>query len=227
MLNMDENQERGIPTPKENNPLKFIFEKNGVKRPLYVFSLFQTFLQVIGVVSVAVAVIPWIAIPLVPLGIIFFVLRRYFLATSRDVKRLESTSDSTEQNAFPQSKHLTFFSPYSLCLFRVTNPEAWFLFLTTSRWFAVRLDAICALFVIVVAFGSLILAKTLDAGRVGLALSYALTLMGMFQWCVRQSAEVENMVTFILTFLAFSTLLAIKWHKGNFFCKILKLIFTS
>lgn len=68
------------------------------------------------------------------------------------------------------------------------------MFLTTSRWFAVRLDAICAIFVIVVAFGSLILAKTLDAGQVGLALSYSLTLMGMFQWSVRQSAEVENMM---------------------------------
>ncbi len=32
------------------------------------------------------------------------------------------------------------------------------------------------------------------AGDVGLALSYAVTLMGMFQWGVRQSAEVENMV---------------------------------
>lgn len=55
----------------------------------------------------------------------------------------------------------------------------------------------------------------LDAGQVGLALSYALTLMGMFQWCVRQSAEVENMVMFIATFLTFSSLLAIKWHKSN------------
>lgn len=56
-------------------------------------SLFQTFLQVIGVVGVAVAVIPWMAIPLVLLGILFFVLRSYFLETSRDVKRLESTSE--------------------------------------------------------------------------------------------------------------------------------------
>lgn len=39
--------------------------------------------------------------------------------------------------------------------------------------------------------------SAVDAGQVGLALSYALTLMGMFQWCVRQSAEVENMVMFI------------------------------
>lgn len=34
----------------------------------------------------------------------------------------------------------------------------------------------------------------LEAGAVGLALSYAVTLTGMFQWGVRQSAEIENMV---------------------------------
>jgi hypothetical protein len=55
--------------------------------------LFQTLLLVISVVAIAAAVIPWIAIPLVPLAIIFLVLRRYFLETSRDVKRLESTSE--------------------------------------------------------------------------------------------------------------------------------------
>ena len=60
---------------------------------MYLFSLFQTFLLVIGVVGVMVAAIPWIAIPVIPLGIIFFVLRWYFLRTSRDVKRLECTSE--------------------------------------------------------------------------------------------------------------------------------------
>lgn len=35
----------------------------------------------------------------------------------------------------------------------------------------------------------------LDPGSVGLALSYAMTLTGMFQWGVRQSAEIENMVS--------------------------------
>lgn len=75
-------------------PIKFYFlVECWINRPLYLYFLFQTFLQVIGVVGVEVAVIPWIAIPLVPLGIVFFVLRRYFLETSRDVKRLESTSE--------------------------------------------------------------------------------------------------------------------------------------
>lgn len=41
----------------------------------------------------------------------------------------------------------------SMCLLT----EAWFLFLTTSRWFAVRLDGICSVFVTITAFGCLYL----------------------------------------------------------------------
>uniref|UniRef100_A0A3P8U4M7 ATP-binding cassette, sub-family C (CFTR/MRP), member 4 n=1 Tax=Amphiprion percula TaxID=161767 RepID=A0A3P8U4M7_AMPPE len=76
------------------------------------------------------------------------------------------------------------------------HSEAWFLFLTTSRWFAVHLDFICAVFVTITTFGCVLLRDQLDAGSVGLALSYAVTLTGMFQWGVRQSAEVENMVRY-------------------------------
>ncbi len=108
----------------------------------------------------------------------------------------------------------------NLCLLT----EAWFLFLTTSRWFAVRLDGICSVFVTITAFGCLYFRDGmycidfgrkmwqvvdirdsdsvvffpkipgLEPGAVGLALSYAMTLTGMFQWGVRQSAEIENMV---------------------------------
>ena len=38
----------------------------------------------------------------------------------------------------------------------------------------------------------------MDAGIVGLCLSYAVLLTGQFQWCVRQSAEVENQVSLFL-----------------------------
>uniref|UniRef100_A0A8D0H493 Multidrug resistance-associated protein 4 n=1 Tax=Sphenodon punctatus TaxID=8508 RepID=A0A8D0H493_SPHPU len=171
--------------------------------PLTFLDYMQTLLQIFGVVAVAVAVIPWILIPLVPLFILFIFLRRYFLDTSRDIKRLESTTRS------PVFSHLSssLQGLWTIRAFKAEqrfqelfdahqdlHSEAWFLFLTTSRWFAVRLDAICAVFVIVVAFGSLLLAKTLDAGQVGLALSYAITLMGTFQWGVRQSAEIENLM---------------------------------
>ena len=36
----------------------------------------------------------------------------------------------------------------------------------------------------------------MDGGMVGLSLTYAMTLMMMFQWMVRQSSEVESLVSY-------------------------------
>uniref|UniRef100_A0A3P9HUZ4 Multidrug resistance-associated protein 4 n=1 Tax=Oryzias latipes TaxID=8090 RepID=A0A3P9HUZ4_ORYLA len=164
----------------------------------------QVFLQVIGVIAVAAIIIPWILIPIVPLLGVFLFLRHYFLQTSRNIKRLESTTRS------PVFSHLssTLQGLSTIRAFRVQerfqqmfdeyqdlHSEAWFLFLTTSRWFAVRLDVICSVFVTITAFGCLYLKEGLEPGAVGLALTYAVTLTGMFQWGVRQSAEIENMMT--------------------------------
>ncbi|XP_051799250.1 ATP-binding cassette sub-family C member 4-like isoform X1 [Acanthochromis polyacanthus] len=175
----------------------------------------QLFLQVLGVIAVAASVIPWILIAVVPLLIVFVFLRRYFLQTSRNIKRLESTTRS------PVFSHLSS-SLQGLWTIRAfgaeerfqkafdahqdLHSEAWFLFLTTSRWFAVRLDFICAVFVTVTTFGCVLLREQLDAGSVGLALSYAVTLTGMFQWGVRQSAEVENMMTSVERVVEYSEL---------------------
>ncbi|KAM7238073.1 hypothetical protein CapIbe_011031 [Capra ibex] len=171
--------------------------------PVIFQDFIQTFLLVVGVVGVMVAVIPWTAIPVIPLGIIFFVLRWYFLRTSRDVKRLECTTRSLLFSCLASSLQ----GLWTIRAYRARqsfqevfnahqdlHSEAWFLLLMTSRWLAVYLDVICAIFVSVVAFGALILVETLDLGQVGLVLSLTLTLTGMFQWCVRQSAEVENMM---------------------------------
>ncbi|XP_031416224.1 ATP-binding cassette sub-family C member 4-like isoform X2 [Clupea harengus] len=164
----------------------------------------QVFLQIVGVIIVAGVIIPWILIPIIPLLAVFLYLRRYFLRTSRDIKRLESTTRS------PVFSHLSssLQGLWTIRAFKAQerfqqmfdahqdlHSESWFLFLTTSRWFAVRLDGLCSIFVTITAFGCLFLRHDLEAGGVGLALSYAITLVGMFQWGVRQSAEVENMMT--------------------------------
>lgn len=164
----------------------------------------QLVLQVLSSIFVSVSVNPWILIPVVPLVLFFLYVRRYFLQTSRDVKRLESTTRS------PVFSHLSssLQGLWTIRAFKAEerfqtafddhqnlHSEAWFLFLTTSRWFAIRLDGICSVFTTCTVFGLLLLRDQMDAGFVGLALTYAITLMGMFQWCVRQSAELENLMT--------------------------------
>uniref|UniRef100_A0AAA9TFS8 Multidrug resistance-associated protein 4 n=1 Tax=Bos taurus TaxID=9913 RepID=A0AAA9TFS8_BOVIN len=165
---------------------------------------FQTFLQVIGVVVVVVVVIPWIAIPVIPLGVIFFFLRRYFLETSRDVKRLECSTQS------PVFSHLAS-SLQGLWTIRAykaeqrfqelfdshqdLHSEAWFLLLTITRWFSLHLDIIYLIFICLVDLGPCFFHKvTLNVGQLGLILSYALNVMVVFPWCIRLSVEVENMM---------------------------------
>ncbi|XP_069457984.1 ATP-binding cassette sub-family C member 4-like isoform X2 [Ovis canadensis] len=171
--------------------------------PLTFQDLIQTFLLVIGVVIVMVAMIPWTAIPLALLGIIFFLLQLYFLNTSGNVKGLECAKQS------PVFSHLAsslqglrtiraykaeqkFQKLFEKC--QDLHSESWFMLLTMSQCFAMCLDVVCAVLVIVVAFGALILQESWTPGQIGLVLSLTLTLMRMFQWCVRQSTEVENMM---------------------------------
>ncbi|XP_037120770.1 multidrug resistance-associated protein 4-like isoform X2 [Syngnathus acus] len=172
--------------------------------PLTFVDFYQLFLQNLGVLAVAASIIPLLLVSLAPLLFTFLYLRRYYLSTSRDIKRLESTTRS------PVFSHLSS-SLQGLCSIRALggeerltkafdshqdrHSEAWFLFLMTSRWFALRLDSICSVFITIATFGCILLRDGLEAGEVGLVLTYAVTLVGNFQWTVRQSAELENMMT--------------------------------
>lgn len=75
----------------------------------------QVFLQIIGVIAVASSVIPWILIPVIPLLIAFLFLRRYFLRTSRDVKRMESTSKCLQFSPFLLSSVMFLQSSFVVC----------------------------------------------------------------------------------------------------------------
>ncbi|KAF5396830.1 hypothetical protein PHET_10038, partial [Paragonimus heterotremus] len=66
--------------------------------------------------------------------------------------------------------------------------------IAAARWLSIRLDLLCWIFITAVVAICLLLGtfSTIAGASVGLMITYATGLVGLFQWCVRQSAEVEN-----------------------------------
>ncbi|XP_019631605.1 PREDICTED: multidrug resistance-associated protein 4-like [Branchiostoma belcheri] len=172
--------------------------------PQAFFDYLQLILVVTSALLVSAVVNPWVLIPTVPITAAFFLTRHYYLQTSRDVKRLEATARS------PVFSHVSttlsglatlrvmkmqdsFLKQFHECLDH--HSSGWFLFISCARWFQIRLDWLCAAFVATVAFGAVLASDSVSGGLVGLSLTQAIMLMGVFQWVVKQSAEVENQMT--------------------------------
>ncbi|PIO74854.1 ABC transporter, ATP-binding protein [Teladorsagia circumcincta] len=158
-------------------------------------------LNFFGIIFVILILNPIVFVPTLPLLILFFLLRVVYLASSRDVKRLEATTRS------PLYSHISAFMNglYTVRAYgrqkevlqeyhraQNVNTAAFGLTLSTSRWFAVCIDWLVALFVSVVAFFSVLTPASMTSGEVALMLVYAVQLTGFFSWIMRQSAELQN-----------------------------------
>jgi ABC-type multidrug transport system fused ATPase/permease subunit len=86
--------------------------------------------------------------------------------------------------------------------------SGYYMFLTVSRWLGFRLDFLTFVLMLVVSFSSVPLRDTLDPSLVGLSLVYTLRMTGSFQWCVRQSAEVESLMTSVERALEYTHLVS-------------------
>jgi ATP-binding cassette subfamily C (CFTR/MRP) protein 4 len=156
-----------------------------------------------GILVASIIANPYLAIPVVVLCVVFAAFRWYYLKSARDIKRVEALSRS------PLYSHISM-TLQGLCTIRAYKMEdiamtqfhhyqnihtqAWYLYIASSRWFGYRIDLISSTFISCVCFISIPLAGSINPGLIGLALSYALTLNGMFQYCIRQSAEVESLM---------------------------------
>lgn len=174
--------------------------------PLTFFDFMYIAGLILSILILTVVINFMVAIIILPLIAVFLWLRQYYLKTSRDIKRLEGSTrspvfsllSSTLQGlstvrAFKVQKKFEekFHERQNL------HSSAWYLFLCGGRWLGVRLDILSAVFITTVAFMCLFTASFIDVdpGQVGLSLTYSITLLGMFQWGVRQSTEVENLMT--------------------------------
>lgn len=174
---------------------------------------------VIGAIATTLSVLPFTLVAFPPLIWYFLSVRKTFVTSTRELKRLEGLARSPIFAMLGESLGgiATIRSNQSLKYFQKKFEEAhdghtraFFAFIAASRWVGFRMDAIMFLFLTLVAYLSVLFQEQgwfdIDPAILGLALSMLLQLAGLFQWCIRQSAEVVNQMVSVERVLSFGEL---------------------
>ncbi|XP_077324820.1 ATP-binding cassette sub-family C member 9 isoform X1 [Lithobates pipiens] len=152
-------------------------------------------LSAIGVISYANS---YFLIALIPLGIAFHLIQKYFRVTSKELQELDDNTQLPLLCHFSETaeglttirafRHESRFKQRMLEL-TDTNNLAYLFLSAANRWLEVRTDYLGACIVLTAAITSI--TSGMNAGVVGLGLTYALTVTNYLNWVVRNLADLE------------------------------------
>uniref|UniRef100_A0A673H1H8 ABC-type glutathione-S-conjugate transporter n=1 Tax=Sinocyclocheilus rhinocerous TaxID=307959 RepID=A0A673H1H8_9TELE len=168
---------------------------DGLKMMLgYMFKL----LEVCIIVLMAT---PFAGVIILPLTLLYAFIQSFYVATSCQLRRLESVSRSPIYTHFNETVQgagvIRAFGEQSrfilLANSRVDhNQTSYFPRFVATRWLAVNLEFLGNLLVLAAAILSVMGRATLSPGIVGLAVSHSLQVTGILSWIVRAWTDVEN-----------------------------------
>lgn len=166
-------------------------------------------------------VISWSTPPFIlfilPLLFLYVYYQRYYLRTSRELKRLDSVSRSpifahfqetlggvSTIRAYNQQSRFNFVNEARVD----QNMEAYFPSVSANRWLAVRLEFIGSIIILAAASFSVLQLKAnlMTPGLIGLSMSYALSITQSLNWIVRMTVEVETNIVSVERILEYSRL---------------------
>ncbi|KAK2824276.1 hypothetical protein Q5P01_021451 [Channa striata] len=164
-------------------------------------SLLMCLLGVLGTLFVICLATPFFTIIIIPLAFIYYFVQRFYVATSRQLRRLDSVSRSPIYSHFGETVS-------GLSVIRAYGHQDRFLnhnertidenlksvypWIVSNRWLAIRLEFLGNLVVFFSALFAVISRNSLDSGLVGLSISYALNVTQTLNWLVRMTSELET-----------------------------------
>ncbi|VFV31197.1 multidrug resistance-associated [Lynx pardinus] len=158
-------------------------------------------LDVIGTVLVIVGALPLFILGVIPLVFLYFTIQRYYVASSRQIRRLAGASRSPiishfsetlsgvstirafghEQRFIQQNKEVV--NENLVCFYNNV---------ISNRWLSVRLEFLGNLMVFFAALLAVLAGSSIDSALVGLSISYALNITQSLNFWVRKACEIET-----------------------------------
>uniref|UniRef100_A0A8C9U3C7 Multidrug resistance-associated protein 1 n=1 Tax=Scleropages formosus TaxID=113540 RepID=A0A8C9U3C7_SCLFO len=192
-------------TPTGNLVNRFAKEMDTIDTiiPSIIKMFMGSMFNVVSTCAIILVATPLIAVVIPPLGLLYFFVQRFYVATSRQLKRLESVSRSPMLSHFTETllgtsvirafgEQERFISECNRHIDH--NQKAYFPSIVANRWLAVRLEFVGSCIVMFAALFAVVSRDSLSPGIVGLSISYALQVTASLNWLVRMTSEVETNV---------------------------------
>ncbi|XP_032595393.1 multidrug resistance-associated protein 1 isoform X9 [Drosophila grimshawi] len=168
--------------------------------PLNIRMCLSTAFQVLATIVVISISTPIFLAVIVPIAFIYYFAQRFYVATSRQLMRLESVSRSPIYSHFGETvTGVSTIRAYTVQDRFIDesdgkvdkNQVCKYPSLIANRWLAVRLEMVGNLIIL---FASLfaVLGGQTNPGLVGLSVSYALQVTQTLNWLVRMSSDIET-----------------------------------
>ncbi|XP_076174831.1 multidrug-Resistance like Protein 1 isoform X2 [Ptiloglossa arizonensis] len=144
---------------------------------------------------------PIFIIVIIPIALLHYFIQRLYVASSRQLKRLESVSRSPIYSHFSESvsgaQMIRAFGVQERFIHESEskvdfNQVCYYPSIIANRWLAVRLEMVGNLIIFFAAFFSVLNRDTMASGVVGLSVSYALQITQTLNWLVRMTSDVET-----------------------------------
>ncbi|XP_025902601.1 canalicular multispecific organic anion transporter 2 isoform X1 [Nothoprocta perdicaria] len=169
--------------------------------PPTILMFLGTFFTSLSTMIVIIASTPLFAVVIVPLAILYFFVQRFYVATSRQLKRLESVSRSPIYSHFSETitgasviraygREKAFVGISDLKVDE--NQKSYYPGIVSNRWLGIRVEFVGNCVVLFAALFAVIGKNSLNAGLVGLSVSYALQVTMSLNWMVRMTSELET-----------------------------------
>ncbi|XP_042293272.1 ATP-binding cassette sub-family C member 6 isoform X2 [Sceloporus undulatus] len=184
----------------------------------FLFNLLEIYIVIIVATPIAVVAI-------VPLTILYVVFQSFFIATSCQLKRLETASRSPIYSNISETfQGLSIIRAYKAQQrfilqndFSVDeNQRASFPAVVADRWLATNIEFLGNSIVLFATLLAVISKQRLSPGLVGFSISCALQITGILNWMVRALAEMDNNIVSVERVKDYSqTLKEAPWTSDN------------
>jgi len=176
-------------------------------------SWLSTFAQFIGTIITIMTVVPLFIVVILPVAVVFFFVQKFYVSTSRQLKRLESISRSPIYSHFGESitgsSTIRAFGREGDFILQSegkvdANQVAYYPSIIANRWLAVRLELLGNIVTLGAAMFVIFNPGSINPSQVGLVITYSLNITMTLNWLVRMTADVETNIVGVERIMEYS-----------------------